>query len=63
MGEARDTNFFYMDLKNLGKKEMTLEPFDRASQKGIHVYHAHLHFIEIMFSKFHLDNFETVEGV
>ena len=52
MGEARDTNFLYMDLKNLGKKDMTLDPFDRASQKGIHVYHAHLHFMRSCLASF-----------
>jgi len=48
-----------MDKYVFQKRGVTLEPFVQALQ----IWHAHRRIIEIMCSKFHLDDLKTVGGV
>ena len=51
-----ETNFLYMDMTIL-KRGITLEPLGRTSQI---ICHAHLLFICIVYSNFHVDDLKTV---
>ena len=51
-----DTNFFYIDI-TISKRGITLEPLCQTSQS---ICHAHLLFICIVYSNFHVDDMKTL---
>ena len=51
------TSFLFGFVKAFLKRGITHKPISRPSQK---LCHAHLHFIGIMYTKFHLNDLKTV---